>query len=73
MVAESPTTKVTLSVPSVHCGHCVRTIVRELKALPEVVSVEGSPETKEISVEYSDDALSKIKTTLSEIGYPAAG
>jgi copper chaperone len=63
-----------LSVPNISCGHCVMTIQRELNELEGVKKVEGDPKTKEITVEWENPAtLEKIKATLEEINYPAAG
>jgi copper chaperone CopZ len=66
------TSRVVLHVPSIHCGHCVKTIARELKTLQSVVEVEGSLEQKQVAVEYVGDALPQIRAKLAEIGYPAA-
>jgi len=62
--------RVVLNVPSIHCGHCVKTINRELKRLPSVVSVEASLEHKQVAVEFVGDNLPAIKARLEEIGYP---
>ena len=71
MNAPSESNRVILRVPNIHCNHCVRTITRELRRLPFVISVEGSLERKEVAIEYVGDALDQIKETLAEIGYPA--
>jgi len=60
-----------LDVANISCGHCVKTIHRELKQMPAVVSVEASLEDKQVTVEYVGDALPAIKARLAEIGYPA--
>lgn len=72
MTTTTEVTDVVLSVPNISCGHCVMTITRELKQLDAVKSVEGSAERGEITVEFAGDALDQIKSTLAEIGYPAA-
>lgn len=64
--------RVTLKVPNISCGHCVKTITRELKRIEAVTSVEGNVEHKEIVVEFAGDALPQIRAALEEIGYPAA-
>jgi copper chaperone CopZ len=65
--------KETLSVPNISCGHCVMAIKNELSEMEGVKSVEGSPETKRIVVEWESPAsLEVIKETLKEINYPAA-
>ena len=66
--------KATLSIPNISCGHCVMSIQRELGELDGVSRVEGSPDKKEITVEYDAPAtLDRIKDTLKEINYPATG
>ena len=63
-----------LSVPNINCGHCVMTIKKELGGIKGVSKVEGDPQKKEIIVEWNQPAnLDKIKATLKEINFPAAG
>ena len=65
--------KKTFSIPNISCGHCVMSIKNELVELDGVSTVEGSPETKSIEVEWEAPASEeKIKETLKEINYPAA-
>ena len=65
-------TKETLSIPNITCGHCVMAIKNELSQIEGVQDVNGSPEDKNISVEWDLPAtLDKIKATLKEINYPA--
>ncbi len=63
--------RVVLNVPNINCGHCVKTINRELKQVPSVVSVDASVEQKQVSVEFVGDSLPAIKARLQEIGYAA--
>jgi copper chaperone CopZ len=66
-------TTVTLSIPAISCHHCTNTIVRETKDLPGVLKVEGNPKAKTATFTVENDAaLSAVKVTLVEIGYPAA-
>ncbi len=66
--------KTKLSIPNISCGHCVMAIKRELGEIEGVFKVDGDPQKKEITVEWSQPAtLEKIKSTLKEINYPAAG
>ena len=63
----------TLNIPNISCGHCVMAIKRELGDLEGVTRVDGDPGKKEITLEWDAPAtLDKIKSTLSEINYPAA-
>jgi copper chaperone CopZ len=63
-----------LAIPNINCGHCVMTIKKELGEIKGVAKVEGDPQKKEITVEWNQPAtLEKIKSTLKEINFPAAG
>jgi copper chaperone len=63
----------TLTVPNISCGHCVMAIKRELGEMEGVTKVDGDPDKKEITLEWDAPAsLDKIKSTLSEINYPAS-
>ena len=65
--------KITLSIPTISCEHCVMTIKRELGEIQGIIEVEGDATTKEITVEWDLPAtLEKIKSTLKDINYPAA-
>jgi copper chaperone CopZ len=64
---------VTYNIPAINCGHCVHTIKTELSDLDGVKRVEGSPETKKITVEFDNPATEEsIKSLLKEINYPVA-
>ncbi|VBB47721.1 COP-associated protein [uncultured Desulfatiglans sp.] len=61
----------TFSIPNISCGHCVKTIQRELLEIPGVTGVEGDPGLKSVVVHWEAPAtLDKIKATLEEIHYP---
>ena len=63
----------TLSIPNISCGHCVMTINNELSQIDGVKKVTGSPENKNITVQWDLPAtLDKIKAALKESNYPAA-
>ena len=60
------------SIPNISCGHCVMSIKRELSEIEGVSKVEGDVDTKKITVEWDAPAtLERLKSTLSEINYPA--
>jgi copper chaperone CopZ len=62
----------TLSIPNISCGHCVKTIERELGGIHGVTKVSGDAGSKEILVAWEAPAtLEKIKAALKEINYPA--
>ena len=71
MATSGETKQVVLNVPGIHCGHCVKTINRELKQLDSVVSVDANAERKQVAVEFKGEDLDKIKKTLDQLGYPA--
>jgi copper chaperone CopZ len=63
----------TFSIPKISCGHCVMTITKELKEMPGIRKVEGSPQFKTVDVEWEAPASeSQIRAALSEINFPAA-
>jgi len=65
--------KITLSIPTISCEHCVMTIKRELGEIQGIQEVEGEATKKKITVQWDLPAtLEKIKATLKEINYPAA-
>ena len=60
-------------VPNISCGHCVMTIKNEVSELAGVVSVEGDPATKMVSVEWNEPATwDQIEALLAEINFPPA-
>lgn len=62
---------VTYTIPSINCGHCVKTITNELSELEGVRSVTGDAATRTIRVEFDAPATEKaIKDLLTEINYP---
>lgn len=65
---------VTLNIPAISCGHCVKTIKRETQDIPGVVTVDANEEAKTATYVLDNEAvLPKVKETLAEIGYPAQG
>jgi len=67
-------TKVTYSIPSIHCGHCVHTIQSEVIDIPGVKSVKADQNTRIAMIEFDPPASEeKIKELLSSINYPVAG
>ena len=61
------------SIPNISCGHCVMSIKNELNELEGIMTVEGDPESKSLTVEFeSPVTLEQIKELLKEINYPPA-
>ena len=61
----------TVHIPNISCGHCVNTIKRELGELDGIISVDGSPATKDVTIKWDDTRKwDAIRDLLDEIGYP---
>jgi copper chaperone len=68
------TTKVTYSIPNIHCGHCVHTIQSELIDLPGVKSVKADQMLRNATIEFEPPANEEqIKELLASIEYPVVG
>jgi copper chaperone len=66
--------KVTYSIPNIHCGHCVHTIQSELIELAGVKSVKADQNLRNAIIEFEPPASEqKIKELLASIDYPVAG
>jgi len=63
--------KVTYSVPAIHCHHCVHTIEMEIGDIKGVESVKADVNAKTVEIDYSEPATEQlIIGTLREIQYP---
>ena len=62
----------TVKVPNISCGHCVKTIEREVGEMAGVSSVSASQESREVTVDWDDDRTSwqEVEALLEEINYP---
>ena len=61
-----------VSVPNISCGHCVRTIETELRAMDNIVSAKANEETKIVDITWNDpQTWENIKSQLIEINYPS--
>ena len=62
----------TFKVPNISCGHCVKTIEREVGELKGVAAARADLSTKMVSVEWQEPATSwqGIRSLLVEINYP---
>lgn len=64
---------VTLSIPSISCGHCVMTIKREAGMVAGVQFVGGDVAGRTATFQVEGDAaLAELKKALAEAGYAAA-
>ena len=64
----------TVEVPAISCGHCVKTIEREVGEMEGVEEVSADQESREVTVRWDDDATSweRIELLMKEINYPPA-
>ena len=61
-----------LSVPTISCEHCQKTITEALTPLPGVAAVNVDIPTKKVTVDYDPSAASveRFKEVLAEEEYP---
>jgi copper chaperone CopZ len=60
----------TVNVANIGCDGCVNTIKNEIGALPGVNSVEGSPQTQTITIQWEQPAdWPAIRRVLAAIDY----
>ncbi|MEQ9401568.1 MAG: heavy-metal-associated domain-containing protein [Longimicrobiales bacterium] len=64
----------TVTVPNISCGHCVRTIEREVGEAPGVSGVQADAATRKVVISWDPDATDwvAIETVMDEIHYPPA-
>ena len=62
----------TFNVPSISCGHCVRTIRTALGEVRGVQQVAVDIDTKQVEVIYDQAMVSEVqmKEVLAEVDYP---
>jgi copper chaperone CopZ len=64
----------TVQVPNISCGHCVRTIEREVGELDGVTSVSAEAATREVRIEWDDSRTDweEIRKRMEDIHYAPA-
>jgi len=64
----------TVHVPNISCGHCVKTIERELGRAEGVTSVSAVQDSRSVSVEWDEERTTwdALRALLEEINYPPA-
>lgn len=64
-----------VQVPNISCGHCVKTIERELGELNGVESVSADAASRSVEVTWNEEVTDwqAVASLLDEINYPAAG
>lgn len=62
----------TVRIPNISCGHCVKTIEREISGVQGVNNIDVDLASKTATFTWSAPATWEIiSNTLEEIGYPA--
>lgn len=63
----------TLTAPDISCGHCESTVSKVVGALPGVLSVESSAQTKRVEVDIDPDQVTvdQIMSAMAAAGYSA--
>jgi len=64
----------TVHVPGISCGHCVKTIERELGRMEGVTAVSVAQDARSVRVEWDEDRTNwdAVRGLLEEINYPPA-
>lgn len=64
----------TISVPEVHCGHCVSSIEGALKPMEGVADAKVDLDTKSVTVTYNDENVERdsIVKAIEDQGYAVA-
>ena len=61
----------TVTVPNIHCGHCIHTVQMEVGDLAGVQYVKADMESKQVQVEWGPPATwEAIESLMVEINYP---
>ncbi len=60
-----------ISVPTIHCGGCIRTIERGLDSLPGIVRARVNLSTRRVTVQWREAERPPLFETLDRLGYPA--
>ena len=66
-------TTTVISVPEVHCGHCVSSIEGALKPMDGVADATVSLEATNVTVEHDDTvSVEQLEAAIEEQGYEVA-
>ena len=65
----------TVTVPNITCGHCVKTIEREVGELEGVEKVAGDAASKNVTISWDPETTDwvVIEEHMKEINYPPEG
>lgn len=69
-----PATTDTISVPEVHCGHCVSSIEGALQPMSGIDAAAVDLESRSVTVTYDTDTVARdeIVTAIEDQGYEVA-
>lgn len=60
-----------ISVPTIHCGGCIRIIEQGLGSLPGIARARVNLSTKRVTVQWQEASPPPLFATLDRLGYPA--
>jgi Cu+-exporting ATPase len=71
----SRTAQLTLTIPNMHCDHCLASIKKAAEALGGIDSVTGDPARQTVTVTYHEGAVDPdgIRTAIIERGFRVSG
>jgi copper chaperone CopZ len=59
-----------LNIPAISCGHCLKSIERELGFVEGVEYLDGDADARVVHVEYREDSdLQNARKILADIGF----
>ena len=65
--------EINFTIPNISCMHCVHTIKSELSEIEGVRRVDGSAESKQVTIQFEAPAtIDQIVKVLTAINYPPA-
>jgi len=64
----------TVTVPNISCGHCVKTIEREVGGLPGVGAVQAEETSRRVTISWDPERTDwvAIEDHMGDIRYPPA-
>lgn len=60
-----------ISVPTIHCGGCIRSIEQGLAPLPGLIRARVNLSTKRVTLQWREQDWPPVFETLDRLGYPA--
>lgn len=65
----------TVNVPNISCGHCVKTIEREVGELEGIEGVKAEQQSRNVTISWDPETTDwvVIENRMKDINYPPAG